>query len=393
VRKSGGGTGSVFLVKGSDIYHYKFYKDGECFRGSTEKRTESEARKVLADKLFDAGAGKLETSASRKMTLTDLSQLVFADYEKQGYDSLARQEDAFNWLAKFFGARCPVASISSHRLEEYVRWRPTQADARSLKRKLSAEDYKNSDGTLRPPRIGCSRATINRELSFLRHAFELAKRQRKLMTAPYIQTHKERNRRMGIFTFQDFIAVRDYLPAYLRPAVTVSFYTGWRLASELLTRKKSHLVDGWLVLEAEEAKNDEPRRFPLDLIPELREVVEAQLATTRELEMKSGRVIDLLFHRDGNRVVDYRPAWTKACDAAGLTGKLAHDFRRTAATNLINSGVDPLTTMALVGWKDISMLKRYRIIQDEPLKRAVEKLNLHLAAQKKQPAKIISIAR
>jgi integrase len=227
----------------------------------------------------------------------------------------------------------------------------------------------------------------------LRHAFELARRQGKLTTAPYIKLHKERNRRMGTFQFSDFAPLREALPEYLRAPVTVAYYTGWRLASEILTRRKSHLVDGWLILEIGEGKNEEPRKFPLDLIPELREVVEAQLAMTRELEKKTGRFIEWLFHRDGNRIVDYRPAWTKACAAAGLTGKLAHDFRRTAATNLINAGVDPLTAMALVGWKDISMLKRYRIIQDEPLKRAVEKLNLHLEGQKKQPQKIFSIAR
>ena len=95
MNKSGGGTGSVFLVKGSDVFHYKFYKDGECHRGSTGKRTESESRRVLMEKILAAGAGKLETAASRRMTLTGLSKLVFADYEKQGDDSLARQEDAF----------------------------------------------------------------------------------------------------------------------------------------------------------------------------------------------------------------------------------------------------------------------------------------------------------
>lgn len=276
-----GGTGSVFLVKGSDIHHYKFYKNGECHRGSTGKRAESEARKVLMEKILAAGAGKLETAASRRMTLADLRGLVIADYERQGFDSAARQEDAFFWLMKFFGERCPVAGITSARIEQYVKWRPTQPDARSFKRKLTPDRYP------KPPRIGCSRATINRELSALRHAFELARRQGKLATAPYIKLHKERNRRMGTFQFGDFAALREALPEYLRAPVTVAFFTGWRLASEILTRKKSHLVDGWLMLEVGEGKNEEPRRFPLDLIPELREVIEAQLAATRELEKEN----------------------------------------------------------------------------------------------------------
>jgi len=64
--------------------------------------------------------------------------------------------------------------------------------------------------------------------------------------------------------------------------MTVAFYTGWRVPSELLTRQKHHLIDGTLVLEADEAKNEQPRRFPLDDIPELRETIERQLEETRK---------------------------------------------------------------------------------------------------------------
>src|SRR5208282_3935329 len=112
----------------------------------------------------------------------------------------------------------------------------------------------------------------------------------------------------------------------------------------------------------------------LDIIPELRETIERQLEATRKLEVETGRVINLLFHHDGNRIVDYLPAWRKACAAAGLTGKLVHDFRRTSARNLIDAGVDPLTAMQLMGWEDYSMLKRYGIRDDASLKRGVEKL-------------------
>ena len=173
--------------------------------------------------------------------------------------------------------------------------------------------------------------------------------------------------------------------------MTTAFYTGWRASSELLTREKKHIVNGMLILEAEEAKNEQPRKFPLDIISELRETIEQQLEATRELELETGRVIPLLFHHDGNPIVDYLPAWRKTCAAAGLSGKLVHDFRRTAARNLINAGVDPLTTMQLVGWEDISMLKRYAIIDDATLTRGVEKLNTHLIIEKQRAKKVTAI--
>src|SRR5208337_1476706 len=113
-----------------------------------------------------------------------------------------------------------------------------------------------------------------------------------------IKLTRERNRRLGFFEREQFDAVREYLPDYLKPVMTTAYYTGWRCASELLTREKKHLVNGMLVLEAEEAKNDQPRKFPLDIIPELRETIERQLEATRKLEVETGRVINLLFHHD-----------------------------------------------------------------------------------------------
>ena len=150
-------------------------------------------------------------------------------------------------------------------------------------------------------------------------------------------------------------------------------------------------LNGMLVLEAEEAKNEQPRKFPLDIIPELRETIEQQLEATRKLEVETGRVIPLLFHNEGRRIVDYLPAWRKACAAAGLAGKLVHDFRRTSARNLVNAGVDPLTAMRLMGWEDISMLKRYAIIDDAVLKRGVEKLAEHLITEKQRAKKVTAI--
>jgi hypothetical protein len=58
--------------------------------------------------------------------------------------------------------------------------------------------------------------------------------------------------------------VRERLPEHPKPAKTVAYYTGWHVASELLTRKMRHIVGDMLVLNFEEGKNDVSRQFPLD---------------------------------------------------------------------------------------------------------------------------------
>jgi site-specific recombinase XerD len=346
-------------LKESAIWWIRYSHHGTKHRESSKSEVRAEAVALLKLRIGQAGMGKPVTSAIRRTTLDDLARLVFDDYQDNQYDTLGRQEDAFNHLRAFFGGDCPADDIVA-RLPEYKEWRRQQPDGRTGRRNQN-------------PRIGCSVATLNRELAALRHAFVLASRCTPPMVAavPYIKLSKERNRRLGFFEWEQFVALRDRLPEYLKPVMTVAYFTGWRVPSELLTRKRTHVANGVLVLEAYEGKNEQPRKFPLDIIPELKETIERQLETTRKLEVETGRVIPWLFHNDGNRIVNYLPAWHKAIAAAGpaLVGRIPHDFRRTAARNLLGAGVDPLTAMALVGWDSPLMLKRYAIIDEETLKR------------------------
>jgi integrase len=283
-----------------------------------------------------------------------------------------------------FRANCLAEEIDSRWLDDYNAWRREQPDARHLRRKHLTD---------KPTKIGCSVATLNRELAALRHAFKLASRHEPPLVTrtPTIKLAKERNRRMGFFEWADFEAIREHLPDALKPIMTTAFFTGWRTASELCTRERKHVVDGSLVIERDATKNEEPKRFPLDAIPELRETIERQLEATRQLEVEKGRVIPWLFHRNGKQIRDYSRAWHSACRAAGLAGRIPHDFRPTAARNLINAGVDPYTTMQLVGWTSETMLRRYNIFDDDTLKRGAEKLAGEVARLKQKPAKVVAI--
>ncbi len=60
-------------------------------------------------------------------------------------------------------------------------------------------------------------------------------------------------------------------------------------------------------------------------------------------------------------------AWRKACRAAGLAGKIPHDFRRTAVRNLERAGVPRSTAMAMVGHKTEAIYRRYAIVDEAML--------------------------
>lgn len=57
-----------------------------------------------------------------------------------------------------------------------------------------------------------------------------------------------------------------------------------------------------------------------------------------------------------------------------LLGRTPHDFRRTAARNLIRAGVPQHVVMKLCGWKTDAMFRRYAIVDERDLRDAVELL-------------------
>jgi len=73
-------------------------------------------------------------------------------------------------------------------------------------------------------------------------------------------------------------------------------------------------------------------------------------------------------------IKSFRRAWLTACTAAGLSGRIPHDFRRTAVRNLERAGVPRSTAMKMVGHKTESIYRRYAIVDEAMLKEGAAKL-------------------
>jgi integrase len=321
-------------VQTSPTWWISLSHNGKRIRLSSNSERQADAVRLLKKKLADLGAGRPVGPDIERTTFDDLARILTDNYKANGRRSLNKLLIRLKHLRAFFGMD-RAADITADRIDRYVAQRLEE---------------------------GARNATVNRELSALRRAFRLAVKGRKAAAVPEFSLLHEDNARKGFFEEQQYCAVLAHLPDDLKPLIETAYITGWRVHSELLTRQKRHLDldSGWLRLEPGETKNGKGRMFPLT--PELTTILTAQLERTRALERETGRIVPWLFHRNGNPIKDFRSAWQTACKAAGVPGRIPHDFRRTAVRNLERAGVSRSAAMAMTGHLTESVYRRYAVV-------------------------------
>jgi site-specific recombinase XerD len=179
-----------------------------------------DAVRLLHERLADLAAGRPLAARARRTRFEDLADLLLRDYRVNGRRSLDRQQRALAHLAQAFQGRL-AQDITAEAVSRYV-------DERQA--------------------AGGANATINRELAALKRMYSLG-RQCGLVTAtPAIRMLEERNVRTGFVEPSQWRALLRHAPADLRPLLEVAYITGWRIRSELLTRRWPHVdfQGGWL---------------------------------------------------------------------------------------------------------------------------------------------------
>ncbi len=189
--------------------------------------------------------------------------------------------------------------------------------------------------------------------------------------------------------------MRDALPKYIRGLAEFAYLTGWRkgaVRSLVWTRdtkldlcaKGKAVVGGTVTLQAEHSKNKKP--YTLRLKGELLEVIKRAW---------DDRIDEcpFIFHFDGEQIGDFRKAWKTACTATGLTGLLVHDFRRSAARNLVRAGVPERVAMDITGHSTRSMFDRYSISSTADIESAIEKVSAYVTTRANEKPKVVPIQK
>ena len=198
---------------------------------------------------------------------------------------------------------------------------------------------------------------------------------------------REDNRRKGFFEAEEYRrGACSIIPEDLKPVIQTAYITGWRIASEILTRQKHHVRSraGWLRLEPGEAKNGEGRNFPL--MPGLREVLEWQIEKTRAVEQNDrtesshGSSIKMEIRSGASAKLGQPRVREPACRGA---------FRMTSAappSAIWNAPACPRSAaMAMVGHRTESIYRRYAIADEAMLKESATKLAAFHALEGSHP--------
>jgi integrase len=358
-KKSTSGTVTRSAIKGFGYVYLRgrtwwirYSHRGRDNRESSSSDNLAQAQRLLKDRWKQIGRGRFVGPSEDRVRCSELFDALLVDYQNNG----RRSRETLKWrlrpLREAFGLDRAI-DLTETRIEQYKSERLTTKV--------------RGDKLVAP-------ATVNRELAALKRAFKLAVEQKRLSTMPAIKLLAENHVRQGFVEPPLFTRIATRLLEPLNDIAWFAYLSGWR-KSEITTLEWGDVDrEGQRVtLRRERSKTGEPRVLPL--IDELVEIIDRRWRA-REYTIRDGGITlsRYVFHRHGQRVVEFRKPWAEACAAAGLPGVLFHDLRRSCVRNLERSGVSQTVAMRITGHRTISVYQRYRITNEDDRREALAKM-------------------
>ena len=360
---------------GTRVLYPKYYirHAGKTVCTGTERLIEA---KIKVKTMAGDDAQKLGrlTVPAIEVRVGTLLDLVIEDYKQSGQKTIAdvRRKIAIS-LRPHFGHML-ASQVDSEEIERWMRWRLAHRVRKAPGRE-----------TLQP-------ASINRELSIMRRAFQLGYERKPQLVEriPPIKKLGENNVRKGFVTPEQYRAVLAELPEHLRGITCIAYHVANR-KGELFNLEWSDVeLDGRppvFTIWPGETKNNDGRTLPI--------LPGEMLDTLRRLKVqrdeKWPKAQHVFLNAEGHPLTYHmmRKAWDDACSRAGVGGLLFHDLRRSAVRNLRRAGVTQKVAREFSGHKTDAVFDRYNITDFEDLKDAAARLQkfLEITPQNKSDPK------
>ncbi len=331
----------------------KYYANSQVIRENTKSEKETEARRFLKRREGKAAAGERVNPKADRVLVAELLDDLLVDYRTNARKNLKGITRIVTRLKTALG-HYRAHHLATADVRAYIATRQTAPG---------------------PDEEGAANATINRELAALKRAFNLALKDGKIHQKPHFPMLTEDNVRTGFLGEIEFLALHTALPAPLNHMLAFAYTYGWRKSEVVGLRwDRVDLPKGTARLDVGTTKNGEGRTVALT--DDLRAVFSRLWDETRALAEQKGQPIPWVFHRDGQRVKDFRGAWDAACKTAGVPGLIFHDLRRSAVRRMERAGVPRSVAMRITGHRTESVYRRYAIVSEADLMEATRKLSV-----------------
>lgn len=350
--------------KDSKYLYILFYNGKTQERINTKTNDLETAYRMLLDnrKRIVDGEKVLPAKVGR-ITYENLIENLM-DYYRQKFPASIRtrkaedgtKEETFDGkdnLDEFFGGMS-ISDITAKRIQDYIR---------------------------KYTKMGYSGPTIRRQLTRLQSAFERTKDLDQITAShiPSFRLPKDSDAREGFLEYDDFVKLQAAMPEHLHLTMLYVYFTGSRMGEiKQITWDMVSKDCDEIHVSPRITKTKKGRQVPL--VGPLA-VICAALKQQRKTFPKG---YEPVFN-----MRNFRRMWNRACHKLGLgvydestdnrkySGLHPHDFRRSAARNLIKAGVPRSTAMLITGHKTEAVFERYNIKDTSDVKDALIKVGEH----------------
>ncbi|HEX3033639.1 MAG TPA: site-specific integrase, partial [Thermodesulfobacteriota bacterium] len=200
-----------------------------------------------------------------------------------------------------------------------------------------------------------SLTTVNRELEVLSNLFNIAERWKKFFGKnPVSQAGLFRlnNQVERILTLAEEEKLLSCSASHLQPIIITALNSAMRKKEILSLMWEDIGFDSNLItVKHSISKSKKTKNVPMS--SKVRKLL-------LEQKLKSGGS-NYVFTFQGNPIRDIRRAFERACDRAGIVGFRFHDLRHTAATRMIEAGVNIVAVSKILGHADIRTTPIYEL--------------------------------
>jgi integrase len=317
------------------------------FGGYTKEQARNNLAKLRLE-LLNEKMGFKKPGNGEPVPFKEFADYYLKTYSKQNKKSWKRDELSLKSLKNFFKNK-NIQNITAADIEHFKAERKTHASKRRPKN---------------AKKLPITNATVNRELTCLKTLLKKAVEWGKLENNPAetVKKLREKKQKMQMLSAAEADKLIEFAGDDLKPVLIIALNSGMR-KGEILSLKWDDVDMKKGFIRIAETKSGKSRNVPIN----------TQVYDTLK-KCRNESAFVFYNPETRNHIKDVKTAFNNACERANIKGLRFHDLRHTAASWMVEAGVDLVTVSKILGHSSIEMTMRYAHPTDENMRRAVEKL-------------------